>query len=537
MKLELSSKKPPAQEAADVKKKETVLMKATPKCKSEKLGMKHVEDVDSSSEYTLDSDIEEGESEAYEENDEEVKTPEENEKDLKALREEKSQDLAKKDLKALEKKKREEKEPSQKKPQPVGFTPGAVANFTQALIMQTLEEIKSIDGTLALLDRDHPARKALEETVTQKKEEIKKIQAERQKARDRKHSVRQEMDKKEAGSRVAYIKERQRKRAAEHRKSGFKARVIANVAREEEAERRFNQLDSWRKVKTFPLAERELSKEVQAVPLSKTFLKDDQDEECPEVKRRSMELPPGEKRRLEEKKAKFKEDKASKKSKTQQKRKEDQLLKELKEESAKKKKKRQEEKKEKPIVTPEDEEEAEVQALLAEVGKSSGQASGSAGSAHQDRQSMADTSKYYGGSSKSWSSKWKGNWDKQSYWEHDQWENYYSSGRGSEQPKSPEKGPKKEKEADESEENLEESPKRPKINFDDRRVAGPLRIDKGRMGPPSSEETQEGDDVGLEGLDPTDDELRESTAHAEVPKEEDDEILEKVKKTQVKGDR
>ena len=27
----------------------------------------------------------------------------------------------------------------------------------------------------------------------------------------------------------------------------------------------------------------------------------------------------------------------------------------------------------------------------------------------------------------------------------DQWENYYSSGRGSEQPKSPEKGPKKER--------------------------------------------------------------------------------------------
>ena len=380
--------------------------------------------------------------------------------------------------------------------------------------MQKLEEIKSIDGTLVLLDRDHPARKALEETVTQKREEIKKIQAERQKARGRKHSVRQD------------IKERQRKRAAEHRKSGLKARAIANVAKQEEAEERFNQLDSGRKVRTFPMAERELSKDVQAAPMSKeegTFTKDDWNEECPEVNRRSMELPPGEKRRLEEKKAKFKEDKASKKSKSQQKRKEDQLLKELKEESSKKKKK-QEEKKEKPIVTPEDEEEAEVQALLAEVGKSSGQASGSAGSAHRDRWSMADTSKYHGGSSKNWSNQWKGNWDKQSYWEHNQWENYYSSGRGSEQPKSPEKGPKKEKEADENEENLEGSPKRPRINFVDRRVAGPLRIDKGRMGPPSSEESQEGDDVGLEGLDPTDDELRESTAHAEAPKEGDDEI-------------
>ena len=154
---------------------------------------------------------------------------------------------------------------------------------------------------------------------------MKKIQAERQKARGQKQSVRQEMDKKEAGSRVAYIKERQRKRAAEHRKSGLKARAIANVAKQEEAEERLNQLGSGRKVKTFPLAEGELSKEVQAAPMSKkekTFLKDDQDEEYPEVKRRSMELPPSEKKRLKEKKAKFKEDMA-KKSKTQQKRKEE----------------------------------------------------------------------------------------------------------------------------------------------------------------------------------------------------------------------
>ena len=199
----IPSRKPPALETDDVENDERVVKTATPKRKSEK-----VEEIDSSSEYTIDSEIE---------IDEEVKTPEENEKDLKALREEKSQDLTKKDegedeRPPLERKKREEKESLQRKPQPVGFTPGAVANFTQALVMQKLEEIKSIDGTLVLLERDHPARKALEETVTQKKEEIKKIQAERRKARDRKHSVRQEMDKKEAGSRAAYIKERQRKK-------------------------------------------------------------------------------------------------------------------------------------------------------------------------------------------------------------------------------------------------------------------------------------------------------------------------------------
>ena len=67
------------------------------------------------------------------------------------------------------------------------------------------------------------------------------------------------------------------------------------------------------------MAEKELSKEVEAAPMDKkekAFIKDEQDEEFSEVKRRSMELPPSEKRSLEEKKAKFKEDKA-KKSKTQ----------------------------------------------------------------------------------------------------------------------------------------------------------------------------------------------------------------------------
>ena len=304
MKKELAAKKPPAkEEATEVeKKKKPVLLKAAPKVKAEAFGTKHVENVDDdSSEYTIDSqDIEEGESEAFEVKDEEVEVPEEQHEeppeepheeqpeevpeetaeDLEALREEKGQDLAKKDIKALEKKKREEKEALQKKP--VGFTPGAVAKITQALIMQKLEEVKSIEGTLVLLDRDHPARKALEETIAQKKDEMKKIQAERQKARGQKQSVRQEMDKKEAGSRVAYIKERQRKRAAEHRRSGFKARAVANVAKQEEAERRFNQPDTGKKVKTFPLAEKELSKEVEAAPMSKkekAFIKDEQDEE------------------------------------------------------------------------------------------------------------------------------------------------------------------------------------------------------------------------------------------------------------------
>jgi len=96
LRLELSAKKPPAQEeATEVEKKETVLLKAKPKCKPEKFGTKHVENVDDSSEYTIDSeDIEEGEPEAFEVKDEKVKIPEEDPEekpeetaeDLEALR-------------------------------------------------------------------------------------------------------------------------------------------------------------------------------------------------------------------------------------------------------------------------------------------------------------------------------------------------------------------------------------------------------------------------------------------------------------------
>ena len=209
-----------------------------------------------------------------------------------------------------------------------------------------------------------------------------------------------------------------------------------------------------------------------------------------------MKLPPSEKRRLEEKKAKFKEDKASKKSKTQQKRKEEQLLKELKEESAKKKQKPEEEEAV-PIADLEEDEDAEVQALLAEVGKPPEQASGSAGSAHQDSKSKAYSSKYHGGSSKDWSSKWQGSWGKRSHWGHDQWESHYGSDRSSQRPKSPEGSP--------PQRDVEE---RPKIDFSHRRVQGPLKIARGRMGPASSDEEIPEEATELTGLEPTDDEMR-----------------------------
>ena len=87
----------------------------------------------------------------------------------------------------------------------------------------------------------------------------------------RKVSKRMEADKALAhGTRLAYLKEKSRKRAAAHRGAGSKERAIERVAREEEAERLFNKPSTGRKRQTFPLSEGALStKELEAVPMSR----------------------------------------------------------------------------------------------------------------------------------------------------------------------------------------------------------------------------------------------------------------------------
>ena len=62
-----------------------------------------------------------------------------------------------------------------------GLAPGAVANFTQALILQRLQEIEQLEAARALLPRDHQGRAALAETIEFKREEIEKIKDERKK--------------------------------------------------------------------------------------------------------------------------------------------------------------------------------------------------------------------------------------------------------------------------------------------------------------------------------------------------------------------
>ena len=93
------------------------------------------------------------------------------------------------------------------------------------------------------------------------------------------------------------------KRAVEHRLKTRKERAVANVAQQEEAERRFNRPKYGQKDKVFPLAEGELAKERQAAPMhrrERAFIKDG-DEEMPEIKQRKMEVPPSEKERIKRK--------------------------------------------------------------------------------------------------------------------------------------------------------------------------------------------------------------------------------------------
>ena len=99
----------------------------------------------------------------------------------------------------------------------IGFTPAPVAVFSQNLVFQRLEEIKQLENAFAVLAEKNPAKKHLRETINHLEKEVEDLKAEKAKSKPasgRKHSARQESDKKVAGARVAYIKEKQRRREA-----------------------------------------------------------------------------------------------------------------------------------------------------------------------------------------------------------------------------------------------------------------------------------------------------------------------------------
>ena len=100
--------------------------------------------------------------------------------------------------------------------------------FSQNLVFQRLEEIKQLENAYALLADNNPAKKHLRETIDHLKKELEDVKAEKAKskpAQGRKYSARQESDKKVAGGRVAFMKEKQRRRAGKARAEGVKERA------------------------------------------------------------------------------------------------------------------------------------------------------------------------------------------------------------------------------------------------------------------------------------------------------------------------
>ena len=241
----------------------------------------------------------------------------------------------------------------------IGFTPGAVAVFSQNLVFQRLEEIKQLENAFAVLKEDNPAKKHLRDTINHLKKEVEDLKAEKAKSKPasgRKYSARQESDKKVAGARVAFIKEKQRRRAAKARAEGVKERAKKKLANEEAYENEFNQEGQGPKRQTFPLSIGRFAEDKEAVPLTrkeKSFRKEEDDEDL-EVKERSMKLPESEIKRQETKRQREKERKQrraeeerAKEAEKKRKREEEAQEYEAEEKPKKDKKKKKKEKKEK----------------------------------------------------------------------------------------------------------------------------------------------------------------------------------------------
>ena len=227
------------------------------------------------------------------------------------------------------------------------------------MVFQRLEEIKQLESAFAVLKEDNPAKQHLRDTINHLKKEVEDLKAEKEKSKPasgRKYSARQESDKKLAGNRVAYIKEKQRRRAAKARAEGVKERAKKKLANEEAYEKEFNQEGQGRKRQTYPLSTGRFAEDKEAVPLTrkeKSFRKEEGDEDL-EVKKRSMKLPESEikrqktkRQREKERKQRRAEEERAKEAEKKRKREEEAQEHEDEEKPKKDKKKKKKEKKEK----------------------------------------------------------------------------------------------------------------------------------------------------------------------------------------------
>ena len=163
--------------------------------------------------------------------------------------------------------------------------------------IEELEEARlSLDNLPSDVSREDVLNKiaALEIEIDGLKEEQKSF---RRKTRAG-YSSRQEADKGTMSKRLAYLKERSRKRAAANRLKGQLPRTQERMAKDLEWHRRYDRPGSWKKVRTFPHAEGVLKSEMEAAPMSRKarmVLREEEEAdflELPPVTKRTKRLPP-----------------------------------------------------------------------------------------------------------------------------------------------------------------------------------------------------------------------------------------------------
>ena len=189
-------------------------------------------------------------------------------------------------------------------PAPYRMTTASRAILLGELLSQNHERLEELRASLDTAESEESYQaisqqiEAASSAVDELKEEQKRYRARESHGR----SSRQEADKASLGGRLAYLKEKSRKRAAKHRLKGQSERTLEKLDRERQWHARFDRPGSGRKVPVFPLAEGELRKEVAAAPLSRkarSALLEEEEKDflaLPPVSRRTRTLPPSERR-------------------------------------------------------------------------------------------------------------------------------------------------------------------------------------------------------------------------------------------------
>ena len=200
---------------------------------------------------------------------------------------------------------------SSSKPAPYELTGASRAIVLGEMLSQRIERLEELQVSLDNLAPGE-SREELLNYIANLELEIQGLKGEQKTFRKRQregYSARQERDKESMSGRLAYLKEKSRKRAAKRRAEGQVDRIKERLEKEDEWHKRFDRPGTGRKVSVFPLAEGALAKEVQAAPLSKrekTALLEEEEKDflnLPPVTKRTRDLPPSARAKTPKKKA------------------------------------------------------------------------------------------------------------------------------------------------------------------------------------------------------------------------------------------